>query len=164
LHKCEEQLTMFNNDVSVGCPRQFAATAEQKPGKGWRSDWQCTVTRSQQVTSSRCRTRCHIAANGIGREKGDGSAQRGRSVIYDCLVLFLNRTKYFPTLAYYSSESALRADIKLLNASSVENINKKRKSFTTVSVSYSNRELLRASVNKLRRLERCYSFHACLIM
>ena len=28
-----------------------------------------------------------FAANGIGRKGGDGSAQRGRSVIYDCLVL-----------------------------------------------------------------------------
>ena len=28
-----------------------------------------------------------FAANGIGREGGDGSAQRRRSVIYDCLVL-----------------------------------------------------------------------------
>jgi len=27
-----------------------------------------------------------FAENGIGREGGDGSAQRGRSVIYDCLV------------------------------------------------------------------------------
>jgi len=28
-----------------------------------------------------------FAAKGIGREGGDGSAQRGQSVIYDCLVL-----------------------------------------------------------------------------
>jgi len=39
-----------------------------------------------------CNTRDHsvaaaFAENGIGREGGDGSAQRGRSVIYDCLVL-----------------------------------------------------------------------------
>jgi len=27
-----------------------------------------------------------FAANGIGQEGGDGSAQCGRSVIYDCLV------------------------------------------------------------------------------
>ena len=27
-----------------------------------------------------------LAANGIGREEGDGSAQRGRSVICGCLV------------------------------------------------------------------------------
>jgi len=49
----------------------------------------------QPVTS--CNTRDHyvaaafavIAENGIGREGGDGSAQRGRSVIYDCLVYLL---------------------------------------------------------------------------
>ena len=29
-----------------------------------------------------------FAANGIGREVDDGSAQRGRSVIYDCSVWF----------------------------------------------------------------------------
>jgi len=29
-----------------------------------------------------------LAANGIGREGGDGSAQRGQNVIYDCLVCF----------------------------------------------------------------------------
>jgi len=39
-----------------------------------------------------CSTRDHsvaaaFAENGIGREGGDGSAQRGRSVIYDCLVV-----------------------------------------------------------------------------
>ena len=27
-----------------------------------------------------------FAQNGIGREGGDGSAERGRSVTYDCLV------------------------------------------------------------------------------
>jgi len=27
-----------------------------------------------------------FSANGIGREGGDGSAQRGRSIIYNCLV------------------------------------------------------------------------------
>ena len=30
-----------------------------------------------------------FAANGIGREGGDGSAQRGGSVIYDCLVIIV---------------------------------------------------------------------------
>ena len=39
-----------------------------------------------------CSTRDHsvvaaVAENAIGREGGDGSAQRRRSVIYDCLVL-----------------------------------------------------------------------------
>jgi len=38
-----------------------------------------------------CSTRDHsiaamFAENGIGREEGDGSAQRGQSIIYDCLV------------------------------------------------------------------------------
>ena len=28
-----------------------------------------------------------FAENGMGREGGDDSAQRGRSVIYDCLVI-----------------------------------------------------------------------------
>jgi len=28
-----------------------------------------------------------LAAKGIGREEGDGNAQRGRSVIYDCRVI-----------------------------------------------------------------------------
>ena len=32
-----------------------------------------------------------FAANGISREGGDGSSRRGRSVIYDCLVLFVKR-------------------------------------------------------------------------
>ena len=31
-----------------------------------------------------------FAANGIGRAGGDGNAQRGRSVIYDCLVFHCN--------------------------------------------------------------------------
>jgi len=38
-------------------------------------DRQCIVTRSLQKGSFN-----------IGREEGDGSAQRGRSVIYDCVV------------------------------------------------------------------------------
>jgi len=40
-----------------------------------------------------------FAANGIGREGGDGTAQRGRSVIYDWLVLKLPRslTRYADT-------------------------------------------------------------------
>jgi len=29
-----------------------------------------------------------FAAHGIGREECDGSAQRGRSVTYDCLIMF----------------------------------------------------------------------------
>jgi len=30
-----------------------------------------------------------FAANGIGREVDDGSAQRGRSVIYNCLIIII---------------------------------------------------------------------------
>ena len=37
-----------------------------------------------------------FAANDIGREGGDGSAQRGRSVIYDCLLHTLYFKQYGP--------------------------------------------------------------------
>jgi len=50
-----------------------------------------------------CSTRDHSAiamftANGIGREGGDGSAQQGWSVIYDCLVA--------PCILYYLSNQS----------------------------------------------------------
>jgi len=41
--------------------------------------WHRHCTRDHSIAAA-------FAANGIGREGGDGSAQRGRSVIYDCLV------------------------------------------------------------------------------
>jgi len=34
--------------------------------------------------------RCRFTKNGIGREGGDGSAQHGQSVSYDCLVLVVH--------------------------------------------------------------------------
>jgi len=47
--------------------------------------YQCIST----ITScSRRDNSVAVAANGIGREGGDGSAQRGQSAIYDFLVYF----------------------------------------------------------------------------
>ena len=64
-----------------------------------------------------CSTRDHSVAvafgeNGIGREKGDGSAQRGQSAIYDCLVLVLELDKCWDVLV---CESKVGED-KLLHA------------------------------------------------
>ena len=43
-----------------------------------------------------------FAANWIGQERGDGSAQRGQSVIYDCLVLINIKGDVFVKLQVYN--------------------------------------------------------------
>ena len=48
-------------------------------------------------------------AKGIGMEGGDGSSQRGRSVIYDCLVFYC-----LPYIGWYSHRLRWRIDCQMV--------------------------------------------------
>ena len=103
-------LYQFFVHVAYGCGSVLLRQIDNRPhslspGTGWRAHWQCIVMWSQQITSCRCRTDHSLPLG------GDGSAQRRRSVIYDCLVGVLRhiiwrrlRTWFFQVLSWLRLE------------------------------------------------------------
>jgi len=94
--------TKFFLHVAYGCGSVLLQRGDENPrGRGnfgvFPPYWQCIVMRSLQIMSCSSRTDHSIAAtfaaNGISREQGDWSAHRGRSVVWDWLVIVWNLTE-----------------------------------------------------------------------